>query len=109
MKANDFTEGVMPHVHAAGKSGRPRSWQPCQIGRNIESVCGRRGVRLEDLASSAGVSLPTLYRIVGGLTPDPKVSTLKAIADSLDVTVDRLIRKTAEPARGRTRSVRRPA
>jgi transcriptional regulator with XRE-family HTH domain len=99
----------MATVESPSKAGRPRTWEPCQIGRNIETVCGRKRIRLDDLAASAGISVPTLYRIVGGQTPDPKVSTLKAIADALDVTVDRLIRKRAEPSRGPSRSVRRPA
>jgi transcriptional regulator with XRE-family HTH domain len=46
----------------------------------------RRGVRLDELAARAGVGRATLYQL-----NDPKVSTAKAIADALGVTVDRLI------------------
>lgn len=50
----------------------------------------RLGVRLEDVATMAGVSKACLYGIVSGRTADPRVSIAQAIAGALGVKVDRL-------------------
>jgi transcriptional regulator with XRE-family HTH domain len=55
----------------------------------------RRGIHLDELAERAGLSRTVFYTL-----NDPKVSTAKALADALGVTVDRLIRE--EPASKRT-------
>jgi len=82
----------MATVSTRHAPGRPRVRPPSALFVRIEGMAKRRGVRLEELASMAGVGRATLYQI-----SDPKVSTAKALADALGVTVDRLI---AEP-RGR--------
>jgi transcriptional regulator with XRE-family HTH domain len=55
-----------------------------------------RGMHLDELAERAGVGRATLYQL-----NDPKVSTAKAIAECLGVTIDRLI---APPPRSSRRA-----
>jgi transcriptional regulator with XRE-family HTH domain len=58
----------------------------------------RKGLKIEQLAEMAGVGRATLYQL-----KDPKVSTARAIADALGITLDRLTREesAATPRRGR--------
>jgi transcriptional regulator with XRE-family HTH domain len=65
--------------------GRPRTREPSRLFVRLEAMARRRGLRLDQLAAKAGVSVATLYNI-----GDPKLSTAKALADALGVTVDRL-------------------
>lgn len=88
--------------------GRPRTWEPCDLGKRIERIAARKRMSLEALAAASGVGLNTLYRVIGGQTPDPRVSTVSALADALGVTIDRLMQR-APTARGTSRSARRPA
>ena len=99
----------MATVSQRHPGGRPRALKRNQLGRRIESLLTARGLTLEDLAKISGITPSSIYRIATGDTPDPKVSTIKAIADVLGVTIDSLVSRTAAPARGPSRSVRRPA
>lgn len=83
--------------------GRPRLNPPSALFVRIEAMAKRRGMHLDELAERAGVTRQCIYQL-----NDPKVSTAKALADALGVTIDRLMR-TAEPSRGNGRSARRPA
>jgi transcriptional regulator with XRE-family HTH domain len=64
--------------------------------KRIEVIARRRGLHLDELAAAAGVGTSTLYQL-----NNPRVSTAKAIADVLGITVDRLI---APPRRSSPRS-----
>ncbi len=75
--------------------GRPRTREPSALFERIQGMARRRGLRLDELAERAGLGVATLYQL-----NDPRVSTAKALADALGVTVDRLIRP--EPASKRT-------
>lgn len=76
--------------------GRPRTRQPSELFLKVEKLARRRGLHLDELASKAGISTPTLYQL-----RDPRVSTAKAIAEALGITVDRLI---APPRRSSRRA-----
>lgn len=89
--------------------GRPRTWEPCELGKRIERIAARRRMSLEALAAASGVGLNTLYRVIGGQTPDPRVSTIVALANALNVPVDKLVTQTAATSRATSRSARRPA
>jgi DNA-binding phage protein len=67
--------------------GRPRTRAPSSLFLRIEKLARRRGMRLDEVASKAGLCIATLYNI-----GDPKVSTAKALADALGTTIDRLTR-----------------
>jgi|Laugresu1bdmlbsd_1035121.scaffolds.fasta_scaffold93104_1 transcriptional regulator with XRE-family HTH domain len=70
--------------------GRPRSRPLTPAGERIVRFAKSRGFSLQQLAEKASVSEVSLYAIIGGTTPDPRVSTLRAVADALGVTLDRL-------------------
>ena len=74
--------------------GRPRTREPSALFVRIEAMAKRRGMRLDELAARAGLSIATLYNI-----GDPKVSTAKAIADALGVTMDKLVDPPQRSAR----------
>jgi transcriptional regulator with XRE-family HTH domain len=46
---------------------------------------------LDALSEKTGVSKATLHRIEAGRTPDPRGSTLRALAHALNVRVDELV------------------
>jgi transcriptional regulator with XRE-family HTH domain len=66
--------------------GRPRVHQPSDLFVRVRDMAKRRGMHLDELADKAGIPIGTLYQL-----RDPRVSTAKAIANALGVTVDRLI------------------
>jgi transcriptional regulator with XRE-family HTH domain len=76
--------------------GRPRVHEPSELFVRVERLARSRGLHLDELAAKAGISTPTLYQL-----RDPKVSTAKAIAAALGITIDRLI---APPRRSSRRA-----
>ena len=61
----------------------------------------RRFDRAVDLAAAAGIEPSTLHKIEAGRVPDPRFSTIKALADALGVTpevVARAVRASAKVA-----------
>jgi transcriptional regulator with XRE-family HTH domain len=89
----------MPAPRDRHPGGRPRTRAPSPLFVRIESLARRRGLRLDQLAEIAGVGRATLYQL-----NDPKVSTARAIAAALGVTLDRLTRDepAAKPRRQRS-------
>jgi len=85
----------MATVAERQSGGRPRTREPSALFLRIQGMAKRRGMKLDELADRAGLCVATLYNI-----GDPKVSTAKAIAAVLGVTVDRLVE---EPKRGHRR------
>jgi transcriptional regulator with XRE-family HTH domain len=81
--------------------GRPRTIPRCPLGKRIEDLALRQGMTMEQLAAAARIPVSTLYRVTTGETPDPRVSTVQAIAAALRITVDRLI---ATPRRSTRRT-----
>jgi len=70
--------------------GRPRSRPLCPAGERITRYAKARGMNVQQLAAAASLSEVSVYAIVGGDTVDPRVSTLRALADALGVSLDRL-------------------
>jgi transcriptional regulator with XRE-family HTH domain len=75
--------------------GRPRTREPSALFLRVQAMAKRRGIPLDELAERAGIRRATIYEL-----SDPRVSTARAIADALGVTLDRLTRD--EPASKRT-------
>ena len=48
-------------------------------------------LRTEDISAISGIPVGTLSKIFAGITKDPKIGTLIAISNALDVSVDYLI------------------
>jgi len=74
--------------------GRPRSRPLCPAGERITRYAKARGMNVQQLAAAASLSEVSVYAIVGGETVDPRVSTLRALADALGVSLDRLWPRT---------------
>lgn len=48
-------------------------------------------LRVEDISRISNVPIGTVSKIFAGITTDPKISTVIAISESLDVSIDYLI------------------
>jgi len=53
----------------------------------ISSLCRRRGIAYNKLASMSGLNQSTVDNIVRGLTKDPRIQTLHHIATGLNMTL----------------------
>lgn len=71
--------------------GRPRFLKRNPLGERIDRLARARGMSAHQLSLASGVSNPALNRICTGGTSDPHLSTLIALADALDVTIDKLV------------------
>lgn len=54
----------------------------------INQLKKERGLTNEELSAKSGVPLGTLSKITSGITKDPKLETLKAIAKVLNCSLD---------------------
>lgn len=54
----------------------------------INQLKKKKGLTTEDLSGLSGVPLGTLNKILSGITTDPKLETIKAIARALNCTLD---------------------
>lgn len=73
------------------KPGRPREWTPTPLGARIEAVAAKRGMSIDELSTAAGIDKVSLYRVLSGKTPDPRLSTVLAIATALRTPISRLV------------------
>ncbi len=62
------------------------------IAKNIKKYRDKLDVSQDKLSKLAGVTLHTLTKIETGATPDPRIETLKKIAQGLNVSVDDLLK-----------------
>ncbi|MCU1357746.1 MAG: sle [Acidimicrobiales bacterium] len=60
------------------------------FGHDLRTIRERRGWARETLAFHAGISVAAIAQIEAGRRPDPRLSTVIALAQALDVSVDRL-------------------
>ncbi len=60
------------------------------FGHDLRTIRERRGWAREALAFHAGISVAAIAQIEAGRRPDPRLSTVIALAEALDVSVDRL-------------------
>ncbi|MFQ5733519.1 MAG: helix-turn-helix domain-containing protein [Planctomycetaceae bacterium] len=67
-------------------------WTPARhLACRIQRACLRRGWDRGELAQRSGVSRTTLYQLLRGGVSQPRASTLKRIADALDIPVSDLV------------------
>jgi transcriptional regulator with XRE-family HTH domain len=62
------------------------------IAKNMKKYREKLGISQDKLSKMAGITLHTITKIESGATPDPRIETLKKIADALGVGVDDLIK-----------------
>ena len=63
------------------------------IAKNIKRYRAKLGISQDKLSKLAGVTLHTITKIESGATPNPRIETVKNIADALDVSIDDLMKK----------------
>jgi len=63
------------------------------IAKNIKKYRAKLGISQDKLSKLAGITLHTITKIESGATPDPRIKTVKKIADALGVSIDDLMRK----------------
>lgn len=57
----------------------------------LKEAKSRSKLRIEDISRISNVPIGTLSKIFAGITLDPKLSNMEAIASALDVSIDYLI------------------
>jgi transcriptional regulator with XRE-family HTH domain len=68
------------------------SKQESKIGKNIKKYRKKIGISQDVLSKRANLAFHTIAKIETGSTPDPRIETVKKIADALDVTIDNLMK-----------------
>ena len=61
------------------------------LAQNIKKYRQRAELSQDKLSKLAGITLHTITKIESGATLDPRVETVKRIADALKCSVDRLL------------------
>lgn len=61
------------------------------IGGNIKKYRNKLGISQDTLSKKADLAFHTIAKIEAGSTLDPRIETVKKIADALGVTLDNLI------------------
>jgi len=62
------------------------------ISKNIRRIRQEKGMSQDRLYKKADMAFHTIAKIESGATPDPRVETVKKIADALGVSIDDLMR-----------------
>jgi DNA-binding XRE family transcriptional regulator len=68
------------------------SKQKSKIGMNMKKYRNKLGISQDVLSKRANLAFHTIAKIEAGSTPDPRIETVKKIADALNVTLDDLIK-----------------
>ncbi len=61
------------------------------IANNIKKYRNKLGISQDVLSKRADLAFHTIAKIEAGSTPDPRIETVKKIADALDVSLDDLM------------------
>ena len=78
-------------TNAVGNSDLHDKYQ--DIAENLHSLLKSNALNASQLAQALGIPMMTIRRLLSGETTDPRVSTLKLIADYFGITIDSLIEK----------------
>lgn len=62
------------------------------LHKNIKKLRQEQGISQDKLSKLANVSLNTIVKLELRINPNPKLETVKKIADALSVTIDSLIK-----------------
>jgi transcriptional regulator with XRE-family HTH domain len=66
--------------------------QKTKLGGNIRRCRTRLGISQDVLSKRAGLAFHTIAKIESGSTSDPRIDTVKKIADALGISLDDLLR-----------------
>jgi len=62
------------------------------IAKNIKKYREKKGISQDKLSKLASITLHTITKIESGATLDPRIETVKKIADALGVSIDDLMK-----------------
>jgi transcriptional regulator with XRE-family HTH domain len=62
------------------------------IADNIKKYRNKLGISQDVLSKRANLAFHTIAKIEAGSTPDPRIETVKRIANALDVSLDELMK-----------------
>lgn len=62
------------------------------IGKRIQYTLEKKGIKPYKMAEEIGISQGNLYDILNSKIKNPRIYTIKKIADYLEVTVDELLK-----------------
>ena len=62
------------------------------LAKNIKKIRQKKAVSQDKLSKLAGLTLHTIAKIESGATLDPRIETVKKIADALDQGIDELLK-----------------
>jgi len=62
------------------------------IAKNIKKYRGKMGISQDKLSKLASITLHTITKIESGATPDPRIETVRKIANALGIGVDDLLK-----------------
>jgi len=68
------------------------SKQKSKIGMNMKKYRKKLGISQDVLSKRADLAYHTIAKIEAGSTPDPRIETVKKIADALGVIIDDLMK-----------------
>jgi predicted transcriptional regulator len=68
------------------------SKQKPTISDNIKKYRNKLGISQDVLSKKANLAFHTIAKIEAGSTPDPRIETVKKIADALNVSLDDLMK-----------------
>lgn len=63
-----------------------------KIGENIKKYRLKLGMSQDALSKKANLAFHTIAKIESGATLDPRIETVKSMADALDVSLDDLMK-----------------
>ena len=66
--------------------------QKSKIGMNMKKYRKKLGISQDVLSKRADLAYHTIAKIEAGSTPDPRIETVKKIADALGVIIDDLMK-----------------
>ena len=61
------------------------------LSKNIKKYRAKKGLAQEKLARMADISTATLVKIESGVAKEPTITTVKKIAEALEVSIDELV------------------
>lgn len=76
------------------------------LRKNLDMYLSEKGITINSLAEAADISTETLKTILYGNSKDCKLSTIIALANALDVTVDELVGRLDEKTQKSLRTYR---